>query len=347
VSRKAGNGGGAGPTGIALVDKPAGWTSHDVVARSRRLLGTRKVGHAGTLDPSATGLLVLGVGRATRLLTYLSGASKGYTGEAVLGVATTTLDADGEVTGRWDMSGVTLDDVRAAAGSLTGTIKQVPPMVSAKQVGGRRLHELARQGVEVERAPVEVHVHRFDVGEPVAPGVFPVTVECSSGTYVRSLVADLGTALGGGAHLRHLRRTVVGRFSVEEAVPLDELGPERVLPPVEAFRGTAPVVVGGDVATAVRHGQVLAADRLGIPLDALAARPPVDAAPATTDPGGASAPSARVEALGEAPAPTPASTPGDRASSGGPWPVVDEDGHLLAVYHHHRYRSVKPGVVLA
>jgi tRNA pseudouridine55 synthase len=322
----------AGPTGIALVDKPAGWTSHDVVARARRLLGTRKVGHSGTLDPSATGLLVLGVGRATRLLTYLSGVDKGYTGEAVLGVATTSLDAEGEVTGRWDMAGVTLEQVRAAAATLTGTIKQVPPMVSAKQVGGQRLHELARQGVEVERAPVEVQVHRFDVGEPAAPGVFPVTVECSSGTYVRSLVADLGTALGGGAHLRALRRHSVGRFSVDEAVPLDALGPEHVRPPLEVFRGTAPVVARGDVATAVRHGQVLGADRLGIPLDALTAVTDAPAPAGTTTTASAEAPAS--EAAG-------------RVVQGGPWPVVDEAGHLLAVYHHHRYRSVKPGVVLA
>jgi tRNA pseudouridine55 synthase len=253
-----------GPQGIALVDKPAGWTSHDVVAKSRGVLGTRKVGHAGTLDPSATGLLVLGVGRSTKLLTYLSGSGKTYTGEAVLGVATSTLDADGEVTGTWDMSAVGLDAVRAAAAGLTGVIQQVPPMVSAKKVGGKRLHELARAGVEVERAPVEVRVGRFEVGEPLGPGVFPVEVECSSGTYVRSLVADLGAALGGGAHLRHLRRLTVGRFDVTEAVALEKLGPERVLPPVAAFRGTDPVVADDELVAAIRHGKVLGYDVLGV-----------------------------------------------------------------------------------
>jgi tRNA pseudouridine55 synthase len=252
------------PSGVAVVDKPAGWTSHDVVAKARGLLGTRKVGHSGTLDPDATGVLVLGVGRATRLLTYLSGLDKAYTGEVVLGVATSTLDAGGEVTGTWDMSSVGVDAVRRAAVGLTGEIRQVPPMVSAKKIGGQRLHALARQGVEVEREAVAVTVERFDVGEPVEPGVFPVEVTCSSGTYVRSLAGDLGAALGGGAHLRNLRRTAVGPYGIGEAVPLDELAPERVLPPVEALRGRARVTADGDLLAAVRYGKVLPADLLGV-----------------------------------------------------------------------------------
>ncbi|HEY8544409.1 MAG TPA: tRNA pseudouridine(55) synthase TruB [Acidimicrobiales bacterium] len=267
-----------GPQGIALVDKPSGWTSHDVVAKARGLLGTRRVGHAGTLDPSATGLLVLGVGRATKLLTYLSGAGKTYTGEAVLGTATSTLDADGEVTGTWDMAAVGLDEVRAAAATLTGDILQVPPMVSAKKVAGKRLHELARAGVEVERPPVPVRVDRFEVGEPVAPGVFPIEVACSSGTYIRSLVADLGAALGGGAHLRHLRRLSVGRFHVDEAVPLERLGPDTVLPPLAAFRGTEPVVADDALAAAVRVGKVLTAQELGVVDRGAGPWPVVDAA---------------------------------------------------------------------
>jgi tRNA pseudouridine55 synthase len=254
----------AGPDGVAVVDKPAGWTSHDVVAKARGLLGTRKVGHAGTLDPDATGVLVLGVGRATRLLTYLSGHDKTYVGEVVLGTATSTLDAAGEVTGTWDMAGVGLDAVRRAAAGLTGEIDQVPPMVSAKKVDGRRLHELARAGVEVERAPVRVRVDRLTVGEPPSPGVFPVEVACSSGTYVRSLAADLGTALGGGAHLRALRRLAVGPFGLDEAVPLAELAPERLLPPVEALRGRDRVVVDAGVAAAVGHGKVLERSDLGV-----------------------------------------------------------------------------------
>jgi tRNA pseudouridine55 synthase len=253
-----------GPVGIAIVDKPAGWTSHDVVAKSRGLLGTRKVGHSGTLDPDATGVLVLGVGRATRLLTYLSGLGKTYTGEVVLGTATSTLDASGEVTGTWDMAGVGVEDARRAAAGLTGDILQLPPMVSAKKVGGKRLHALAREGVEVEREPVPVRVERFDVGEPVEAGVLPIAVTCSSGTYVRSLAADLGAALGGGAHLRNLRRTAVGTYTVGEAVPLDELGPDRVLPAAEALRGRDRVAVDGDLLAAVGHGKVLPAAALGV-----------------------------------------------------------------------------------
>jgi tRNA pseudouridine55 synthase len=252
------------PEGVGIVDKPAGWTSHDVVAKARGLLGTRKVGHAGTLDPDATGVLVLGVGRATRLLAYVSRLDKSYAGEVVLGTATSTLDASGEVTGTWDMARVSLAEVRAAAAGLTGDVLQVPPMVSAKQVGGRRLHELARAGVEVERQPVAVRVERIEVDEPVAPGVFPVSVVCSSGTYVRSLAADLGAELGGGAHLRRLRRTAVGPFTVDEAVPLEALSPERLLPPAEALRGRPRVVVDDDMAALARNGRVFDDDALGV-----------------------------------------------------------------------------------
>jgi tRNA pseudouridine55 synthase len=249
--------------GLAIVDKPAGWTSHDVVAKARGLLGTRKVGHSGTLDPDATGVLVLGSGRATRLLRYLSGMAKRYTGEVVLGVTTSTLDSAGEVTGTHEMSAIGPDDVRRAAESLTGDIMQVPPMVSAKQQGGRRLHDLARAGVEVVRQPVPVRVESLTVGDPVEAGVYPIDVTCSAGTYVRSLAADLGTALGGGAHLRNLRRLAVGPYGIDEALTLEQLAPERLLPPVEAFRGRAQVVVGDDTAALVRHGRVLEAAVLG------------------------------------------------------------------------------------
>jgi tRNA pseudouridine55 synthase len=222
------------------------------------------VGHSGTLDPDATGVLVLGVGRATRLLTFLSGLPKRYVGEVVLGTATSTLDASGDVTGTWPMDGVGLDEVRRAAAELTGDLEQEPPMVSAKRVGGRRLHELAREGVEVERPPVRVRVDAFVVGEAVEPGVFSIDVSCSAGTYVRSLAADLGTALGGGAHLRRLRRLAVGPFGIDEAVPLDQLAPERLLPPAEALRGRPRVVVDDELAALVRNGRVLEAGALGL-----------------------------------------------------------------------------------
>ncbi len=182
-----------GPDGLAVIDKARDWTSHDVVAKARGLLGTRKVGHSGTLDPDATGVLLLGAGRVTRLLRFLGGLRKRYTGVVVLGTATSTLDAAGEVTGAWDMSSLNRADMQAAAEGLTGAIEQVPPMVSAVQIGGRRLHQLARQGIEVEREPRPVNVYSFSVGEAVEPGCFPIEVECSSGTYIRVLAADLGT----------------------------------------------------------------------------------------------------------------------------------------------------------
>lgn len=256
-------GGAAGPSGLAVVDKAAGWTSHDVVAKARGLLGTRKVGHSGTLDPDATGLLLLGVGKVTRLLRYLGLTSKRYTGVIVLGTATATLDATGLVTGTWDMSGVDLAMVRAAAATLTGDILQVPPMVSAVRVDGRRLHELARAGIEVERVARPVTVHDFLVGEPVAPGCYPIEVACGSGTYVRALAADVGTALGGGAHLRDLRRSAIGSFTVAEAVPLEALTVEGLLTPAAALRDQASVTVDDAVAADVAHGKVLPAEVLG------------------------------------------------------------------------------------
>ena len=244
--------------GLVVVDKPAGITSHDVVAHCRRALGQRQVGHGGTLDPSATGVLLVGAGSATRLLRFLSVLPKTYEGEVVLGVETATLDADGEVVATHDMAGVTLDQVREAATRFVGEIEQVPPMVSAVKVGGRRLHELARAGMEVERAPRPVVVHRLAVDPGPETGVVRISVDCSSGTYVRTLAADLGTALGGGAHLRRLRRTAVGPFSLADARPLDDVGPDTLLPPAAAVRHLPVVAVDGETAAAVAHGAVLA-----------------------------------------------------------------------------------------
>jgi tRNA pseudouridine55 synthase len=249
-------------SGFVVVDKEAGWTSHDVVARCRLIFGQRRVGHAGTLDPDATGVLLVGLGRATRLMRFLTGLRKTYRAEVVLGVATSTLDASGQATGRWDMSATTLEDVRAAASTLTGPIAQVPPMVSAVKVDGRRLHALAREGIEVERTPRPVVVHRFDVRAGMEPDIFAIEVECSSGTYVRTLAADLGVALGGGAHLRNLRRLAVGSFTVDEAWPLDELSPADVLTPAQALRDIDLVVVDEEVIRHVARG--LALDRIPV-----------------------------------------------------------------------------------
>lgn len=243
--------------GVVVVDKPPGWTSHDAVARCRRIFGQRRVGHAGTLDPDATGVLVVGLGRATRLLRFVTDLPKSYVGEVVLGLATSTLDAAGEETGRWDMGAVSLGDVRRAASRFLGPIDQVPPMVSAVKIGGQRLHALARAGVEVDRPPRRVVVGRFDVDSTDEAGVFRMEVDCSSGTYIRSLAADLGTALGGGAHLRALRRTAVGPFTLALATPLDDVGPEAVLDPARAVGHLPSITVGPDLAGAVAVGKVL------------------------------------------------------------------------------------------
>lgn len=280
-----------------MVDKPSGWTSHDVVARCRKIFGQRRIGHAGTLDPGATGVLVVGLGRVTRLLRFLAALPKSYVGEAVLGVETTTLDDAGEEVARHDMAGVTLADVQQAATRFVGQIEQVPPMVSAVKMHGRRLYELARAGEEVERAARPVVVHRFDVGPTADPGVFRIEVDCSSGTYVRTLVADLGTALGGGAHLRRLRRTAVGSFDLGQACPLDSLDPDRVMPPASALRDYAGVTVGPDTEASVAHGAVLDCSVLPVQGD-------------------------------------------------GPWPVLAEDGRLLAVYESRPDGRLKPAVVL-
>ena len=251
--------------GLAVVDKPAGMTSHDVVGRCRKIFGQRKVGHAGTLDPVATGVLLVGLGRATRLMQFMSGLTKSYRAEVVLGIATSTLDASGEVTGRWDMSAVTLEQARDAAAAFTGDIQQVPPMVSAVKIAGRRLHQLARSGIEVDRPARAVNVSRFAVERIVAPGsVFQVSIDCSSGTYVRVLAADLGEALGGGAHLRALRRTAVGPWTAEDAVPLSELDASILRPLVDCVPWLPAVKVDQEIAEQVGNGRVLDVSALGV-----------------------------------------------------------------------------------
>lgn len=221
------------PDGLVIVDKPAGWTSHDVVARVRRLAGTRRVGHAGTLDPMATGVLVVGVDRATRLLTYLVGADKEYAATMRLGVTTTTDDAEGEVGAVADaaaVAGVTQEALAQAVEALTGRIEQVPSSVSAIKVDGKRAYARVRAGEDVALPPRPVTVHRFDVtgtrraeqdGAPVLD--VDVVVTCSSGTYVRALARDVGARLGVGGHLTALRRTRVGAYGLDVARPLEDL----------------------------------------------------------------------------------------------------------------------------
>lgn len=250
-----------GPSGFAVVDKEAGWTSHDVVGRARRVFDTRKVGHSGTLDPPATGVLILGVGRGTKLLRFITELPKTYVASFRLGVETSTLDADGDVTATHDMAGVDLDAVRGAATRFVGDIEQIPPMVSAVKVDGKRLHELAREGKEVERKPRPVTVHDLTIDATTESDVFAMTVRCSSGTYVRTLAADIGAVLGGGAHVVTLRRTAVGDFTETEATNVDEA---RLIPLAAGLRGRPTVTVEGEVLAAVRHGKVLDPDQLGV-----------------------------------------------------------------------------------
>ena len=241
--------------GMTVIDKPAGMTSHDVVNQLRRHFAEKRIGHAGTLDPGATGVLVVAVGNATRLMRFLSGADKSYVGEIVLGTSTSTLDDGGEVTATFDMSGVTLADARrVAAEHLTGDIMQVPPMVSALKVDGRRLHELAREGIEVDREARPSRITRFDLEPTDDPGVLRAFVDCSSGTYIRSLADDLGRLLGGAAHLRNLRRTRVGRFTLDQAQ-----APEAAtLLPVETAVAHLPAVtVDGPTAELIANGRLL------------------------------------------------------------------------------------------
>ncbi|HWI32275.1 MAG TPA: tRNA pseudouridine(55) synthase TruB [Microbacterium sp.] len=249
---------------ILLVDKPGGMTSHDVVARARRALGTRKIGHAGTLDPMATGLLVLGVEGSTRLLTYLVGLDKTYEATIRLGVSTDSDDADGVETARADAAAraaVTPERIAAGVAALTGPISQVPSTVSAIKVGGRRAYDLAREGVAVELKARSVTVSRFEVlriAERDGAIDLDVVVDCTSGTYIRALARDLGAALGVGGHLTALRRTHVGPFTVAGAASPDKLGAQPGLDPaVVAAAVLGRLDVTADEARDLRHGKRL------------------------------------------------------------------------------------------
>lgn len=256
------------PTGIVVVDKPAGLTSHDVVARLRRLAGTRKVGHAGTLDPMATGVLVTGIGRATRLLGHLAGTDKDYAATVRLGVATTTDDAEGEVLAAAPATHLGRVEVERATRAHVGDIDQVPSTVSAIKVDGRRAYARARAGEDVVLAARQVHVARFDVTatRPVGDHLdVDVNVTCSSGTYVRALARDVGAALGVGGHLTMLRRTRVGGFGLDRAHTMEELQERFETVGIdEAARTAFPVCqLDVDAARAVRVGRPLDGVDLG------------------------------------------------------------------------------------
>lgn len=232
--------------GLLVVDKPAGMTSHQVVGRVRRIFGTRKVGHAGTLDPMATGVLIVGLNRATRLLGHLALHDKAYSATIRLGASTTTDDAEGEPTGGADASTIPPDEVEHAMQGLRGVIAQRPSTVSAIKVDGKRAYARARAGEDVQLAAREVTVSRFEMlATRVVDGYLDVDVEveCSSGTYVRALARDLGDALGVGGHLTMLRRTRIGRYTLQHANELDSLEPSTpLLSMAEAARLSFPVV---------------------------------------------------------------------------------------------------------
>ena len=247
------------PDGLLVVDKPGGWTSHDVVARCRRLAGTRKVGHAGTLDPMATGVLVLGVGRATRLLGHLALTDKAYDATVRLGVTTVTDDAEGEVVTERDASAVTDEAVRAGLRALTGALSQVPSAVSAVKVDGVRSYARVRAGEQVELAARSVVVSRFDLVARRGDEL-DVAVECTSGTYVRALARDLGAALGVGAHLTALRRTRVGPFDLDRARTLEQHAESLALVPLDdaVAASFARRELDPDEAVALSYGKRLA-----------------------------------------------------------------------------------------
>jgi tRNA pseudouridine55 synthase len=250
--------------GIVVVDKPGGMTSHDVVARVRRLAATRRVGHAGTLDPMATGVLIVGIGRATRLLGFLSGQDKEYDATIRLGVTTTTDDAEGGTVETRDAGGVDDASLAAAVGELTGAIEQIPSAVSAVKVGGVRAYKRVRDGETVELAPRSVVVTSFEILARRGDDV-DVHVTCSTGTYVRALARDLGAALGVGAHLTALRRTRVGGLGIDRARDLDHLAQELdVVPLADVVAMTFPRWdAGADDARRLALGQRLAP--MGLP----------------------------------------------------------------------------------
>jgi tRNA pseudouridine55 synthase len=254
--------------GLVIVDKPTGWTSHDVVAKTRRLAGTRKVGHAGTLDPMATGVLVLGVGAATKLLGHLTLATKAYDATIRLGVATVTDDAEGELVSVVNASGVSDQAIRAVVGSLTGQIQQVPSKVSAVKIDGVRSYKRVRSGEDVEIPARTVTVSRFDVTDIRHNAEFvdvDAVVECSSGTYIRALARDIGQALEVGGHLTRLRRTRVGPYELGQAHTLNQLEASFVVLPLSEAASAAFPCLDVDAATAARvaHGGYLPATDLG------------------------------------------------------------------------------------
>jgi tRNA pseudouridine55 synthase len=244
--------------GVLVLDKPAGMTSHDVVDAVRKRLGTRKVGHAGTLDPDATGVLLIGVGRATRFLSYAQEAPKRYVAIARFGVTTSTQDASGEVLEERNAA-VEREDIERELKLFLGTIDQVPPMVSAVKIEGERLYKKARRGEDVERSSRRVTIYNLEL-TAYEPGTTPqatLDIRCSAGTFVRTVIHDLGAALGCGAHMASLRRTEAGGFTEDEATMLEDVGSDRLRPLIDAVRVLPRIELDDEQATDVEHGRAV------------------------------------------------------------------------------------------
>ena len=255
------------PSGILLIDKPIGITSHDVVAQLRKKLSERKIGHAGTLDPFASGLLLMGVGSGTKLLHHLFGLDKQYEATIRLGQSTSTDDLDGEVTTEHSASRITIEQIQSEIKNLTGLIKQVPSSVSAIKLEGKRAYELVREGKAVEIPARSVHVYHFQLISEIRSLddfiEFDVRVDCSSGTYIRALARDMGNALGVGGHLRALRRTRIGEFSVKEASSIEGVGSPIPLLAI-ASKIFQEIPLNQEQAQAIIHGKRILLNSSGI-----------------------------------------------------------------------------------
>ncbi len=251
--------------GVLVIDKPGGLTSHDVVSRIRKRLDTRRVGHLGTLDPAATGVLPLTLGKATRLAQFITSSPKEYTGEIRLGWSTTTCDLEGERLGESKPVNVRRETLEEAMKSLTGTIRQVPPAYSAKRIDGVKAYKLARRGIPVDLAPVTVEIQSFDLVSFEAP-LIDFRVVCSSGTYIRSMARDLGESLGTGGHLFSLRRTRAGEFGLEQAISLEDASWDKVIPPERLMDTLARIEIEPKLENQLRHGRAVPTDQERSPL---------------------------------------------------------------------------------
>jgi len=303
--------------GVLLIDKPIGMTSHDVVSRLRKLLNTKKIGHAGTLDPDATGILVVAVGRGTRLLRFAQNTEKTYIGKIHFGAQTFTLDSSGVLLNTFDMSQLSEENIISAMDSLTGHISQLPPMVSSVKVNGKRLHRIAREGNEVERKPREIEVMQFSLLDidrqqdqgayfvdvhsfdpyPTGPTI-SVRVTCSTGTYIRSLADDLGKILHGGAFLSDLRRINSGNFNISETVSLDDVTIESLQPITSLVDSMEKVTVPMELVSGVSNGKILGYNELSL-------------------------------------------------ETQGPWVLLSPEEKLLGVYERYGDESIKPVMVLS